>query len=65
MLLQWQQALPADKRGTLGKLDPFMMKELLVASNHEDTTYCDELLEGFPVTGAVEANLALEHSLQV
>ena len=37
--------------GTIGKLDLFLMEEMLVAAGHVDTEYVKDLSQGFPVTG--------------
>ena len=50
---QWLRNLPKRKRGILGRLDPFTMRELLQVINHTDCSYINDLCEGFPMCGAI------------
>eukprot|EP00973_Karenia_brevis_P080669 11191341-Karenia_brevis.AAC.1 len=46
----WQQSLNHTQQHVLGKLDPFLLQDLLVAAGHEDIDYVNDLLQGFPLT---------------
>ena len=52
-LLCWRRGLPAHAQSVLGKLDPFILQEMLQTFAHDDATYVNDLVAGFPVTGAV------------
>ena len=49
----WRSTLPADQKDVVGKLDPFLLAEMLSAAGHGDLQYTTDLLAGFPVTGEV------------
>ena len=42
-----------DLLGTLGKLDPFLLSEMIAQADHVDADYVRDLLQGFPITGEV------------
>ena len=39
--------------GTIGKLDLFLLEEMLVKSEYHDTEYVTDLSKGFPITGSL------------
>ena len=43
--------LSSENQGTVGKLDPFLLTEMLKVSGHADTEYVADLLCGFPIVG--------------
>ena len=45
--------LPADKQATVGKIDLFLLNEMITRSNHTDTNYVPDMVAGFPVTGSI------------
>ena len=51
--IEFRKGLSSELRGTVGRLDPFILTELLDASSHVDKAYIQDLLNGFPVTGEV------------
>ena len=50
---EWWYGLPESKKHVLGKLDPFLLDEMLVEAGHADTDFVEDLLKGFPLTGRV------------
>ena len=54
MNANFRVTLDKEDRGTIGKLDLFLLEELLVASGHIDTEYVRDLAVGFPITGTLE-----------
>ena len=51
--VEFKERVPPELRGTLGRLDPFMIGEMTAAAGHVDSKYVHDLLGGFPVTGEV------------
>ena len=49
----YRRTLSPEELGTLGKLDLFLMNEMVLASEHVDTNYVQDLATGFPATGAL------------
>ena len=49
----FKSRLDVDQMGTVGKLDPFLLSEMLKAADFVDEKYVEDLLIGFPVTGIV------------
>ena len=47
----YRSTLSPEELGTLGKLDLFLMNEMVLASEHVDVDYVKDLAAGFPVTG--------------
>ena len=45
--------LPPDKLVTVGHIDLFLLEEMLVKSGHKGVSYVQDMVEGFPVTGAI------------
>ena len=52
----FQAGLSVESRGTLGRLDPFIIEDMIQASNFVDKKYVHDLLVGFPVTGEVSCS---------
>ena len=52
-LQTWRSSLPKHQQHVVGKLDPFLLGELLQEVSHQDTAYQQDLLAGFPLTGTV------------
>lgn len=50
---QFQSRLPSDLRGTVGKLDAFLIMEMAEAAHHIDVKSLHDLLCGFPAAGEV------------
>ena len=48
--------LKHDQRATVGRLDPFILTEMLKASEHVDQKYVEDLIAGFPVIGKVHSH---------
>jgi len=48
---KFRDNLSKESQGTVGKLDPFLLTEMLKASGHADTRYVEDLLCGFPIVG--------------
>ena len=44
----YRQLLDPSDLGTIGKLDLFLMEEMLIAAGHVDTEYVKDLSQGFP-----------------
>ena len=49
----FRSTLDDTQRATLGKIDVFLLKELIEATGHTDTKYVEDLMVGFPVTGSI------------
>ena len=45
--------LPAELQGTVGRLDPFIIDEMVKASKHVDSGFVFDLIKGFPVSSTV------------
>ena len=52
---KYHSTLPQTRQGTIGRLDLFLMEELLVASKRFDASYVEDLAEGFSVTGNISS----------
>ena len=52
-LMKWKSSLPVEKQQVVGKLNPFLLEEMLDHAGHADKQFVTNLLEGFPVTGTV------------
>ena len=53
--------LPEDKRPTVGKLDMFLIDEMIHKAGHTDVDYVRDLFQGFPTTGALQSGGCGEH----
>ena len=53
--------LPEDKKSTVGRLDLFLIDELIQQSGHTDVHYVRDLYRGFPITGALDSGGCGEH----
>ena len=51
----WCKRLPVEARPILGKLHFPLLKEMLAAASHKDTTFLLHLEWGFPVSGPLDA----------
>ena len=51
----YHSTLAADRRATIGKLDPYLLEEMLHAAGSLDTDFAVDLTQGFPVTGELPA----------
>ena len=51
----YQKTLPKHRQGPLGRLGLFLMEELIVVSSHFDSSYVEDLSEGFTVTGDISS----------
>jgi len=54
-LLAFRADLPAAVEATIGKIDPFILQEMVEASGAVDSNYVQDFLCGFPVTSVVGA----------
>ena len=45
--------LPQEKLATVGQIDLFLLEEMVVKSGHKDISYVSDMVDGFPVTGAI------------
>lgn len=52
---EYTRRLPEDGQATLGKLDFYLLEEILLAFGSGDTNYVVDLSYGFPVTGSIPA----------
>ena len=50
---QAKAKLDTDKMTTVGHIDLFLLEEMLVKANHIDESYVADMVQGFPVTGAI------------
>ena len=48
---QYVANLPDERKGTLGKLDLFILAEMLQQIDHTDHDFVSDLAKGFPITG--------------
>ena len=51
----YRTQLCSNARGTLGKLDLFLLEEMATTSDSVDTQYVQDLAAGFPITGNIDA----------
>jgi hypothetical protein len=49
----YRNQLTEVEQGTLGKLDLFLLEEMLISAGHVDKDYVSDLAKGFPVTGSL------------
>ena len=52
---EWRASLPAERQAVSGKLHFPLIKEMLAASGHTDSTFSLHLEHGFPVAGPIDA----------
>ena len=50
----YRTRLPQGRQSTLGKLDLFLMEEMLLEAQHTDVDYVKDLAAGFAVTGTLD-----------
>ena len=53
---QFWSKLTLEQQATVGKIDPFVLTEMIKATGHVDQRYVEVMLSGFPVTGVVDAS---------
>ena len=51
----FRESLAEEVRATVGKIDPFLLREMIKTSGHVDEDYVNDFLTGFPVSGVVDA----------
>ena len=51
----FRSSLLPERQGTLGKLDVFLMMDMLQKCGHVDQDYVQDLVDGFPLTGNISA----------
>ena len=51
----YREQLPTGKRSTLGKLDLFLLDDILSKAGHPDSNYVQDLASGFNVTSSIDA----------
>ena len=52
---QAKAKLDTDKMATVGHIELFLLEEMLVKANHIDASYVADMVQGFPVTGAISS----------
>ena len=51
----FHNSLTEDQKATAGKIDPFLLDQMVKTSRHVDHQYVKDFLAGFPVSGVVDA----------
>ena len=59
----YRAGLPAERRATIGQLDPYLLEEMVLASGSTDTDFVSDLAAGFPITGHLPSG-ARAHQLR-
>ena len=49
----YHENLPETRKATLGRLDPYLLEEMVIASGSSDELFVQHLMEGFPITGVI------------